>query len=66
MEDLLKTERTAYYRSDQQNQIGPEEKRQVDLFVKMNIEDEGRQGTLLAKPIANWPSLNSKVVIKRM
>ncbi|KAG6255753.1 hypothetical protein E4U24_001470 [Claviceps purpurea] len=38
MEDLLKTERTAYYRSDQQNQIGPEEKRQVDLFVKMKTK----------------------------
>ncbi|KAG6101369.1 hypothetical protein E4U30_002376 [Claviceps sp. LM220 group G6] len=38
MEDFLETERTAYYRSDQQNQIGPEEKRQVDLFVKMKTK----------------------------
>ncbi|KAG6109041.1 hypothetical protein E4U31_007245 [Claviceps sp. LM219 group G6] len=37
-EDFLETERTAYYRSDQQNQIGPEEKRQVHLFVKMKTK----------------------------
>ncbi|KAG6149295.1 hypothetical protein E4U37_006907 [Claviceps purpurea] len=34
-EDFLKPDRTAYYRSDQKNQIGPMDKRQVDLFVKM-------------------------------
>ncbi|KAG5959339.1 hypothetical protein E4U57_000782 [Claviceps arundinis] len=38
LNDFLETERTAYYRSDQQNQIGPEEKRQVDLFVKMKTK----------------------------
>ncbi|KAG6053531.1 hypothetical protein E4U32_007505 [Claviceps aff. humidiphila group G2b] len=34
-EDFLETERTAYYRSDQKHQIGPEEKRQLDLFIKL-------------------------------
>ncbi|KAG6095125.1 hypothetical protein E4U31_006005 [Claviceps sp. LM219 group G6] len=37
-EDFLETERTAYYRSDQKHQIGPMEKRQIDLFVKLKTK----------------------------
>ncbi|KAG6098806.1 hypothetical protein E4U14_007400 [Claviceps sp. LM454 group G7] len=47
-EDFLNSERTAYYRSDTKNMIGPEDQRQVDILVKMKTKG-GRKHV--------WPDL---------